>query len=386
MASLRADQGRGARLRELAVLFVRLGTTAFGGPAAHISMMEEEVVRRRCWLSREEFLDMLGATNLIPGPNSTEMAIHVGHARAGMPGLIVAGSCFILPATVMTLGIAWIYVRFGALPRVSSFLYGVKPVITVIVLQALWRLGRTAIKSMALGVLTAAAVAASALGVHELMVLFGGGLLAMLANRRGAVGRDLSAVLPWKLGTPMATAALAGAAAAPFSLTALFLFFLKVGSVLFGSGYVLLAFLRADLVERWHWLTNAQLLDAIAVGQFTPGPVFCSATFIGYLLGRTPGAVLATLGIFLPAFVFVSLSGLILPRLRRSKLAGAFLDGLNAASLALMAVVSWELARTALLDWRTLLMAAGATIGLVLRINSAWLVLGGGLAGYLLAS
>jgi chromate transporter len=385
MAAQQGNPDRGARLRELAALFTRLGTTAFGGPAAHISMMEEEVVRRRRWMSRQEFLDMLGATNLIPGPNSTELAIHVGHARAGMPGLLVAGSCFILPAATMTLGIAWAYVRYGALPQVSSFLYGVKPVITVIVFQALWRLGRSAVKSRALAALTAAAVASSALGVHELVVLVGGGLLGMVAVRWGAWGRDLPAALPWKVATPVATVVLAGAAAAPFSLTALFLFFLKVGSVLFGSGYVLLAFLRADLVERWHWLTNAQLLDAIAVGQFTPGPVFCTATFIGYLLGRTPGAALATLGIFLPAFVFVALSGLVLPRLRRSRLTGGFLDGLNAASLALMATVSWELARTALVDWRTPLVAAAGTVGLALQINSAWLVLGGGLAGYLLA-
>ena len=385
MAAPQGDQDRGARLRELAALFTRLGTTAFGGPAAHISMMEEEVVRRHRWLSRQEFLDMLGATNLIPGPNSTELAIHVGYARAGLPGLLVAGSCFILPAATMTLGIAWAYVRYGALPQVSSFLYGVKPVITVIVFQALWRLGRSAIKSRALAALTAAAVASSALDVHELVVLLGGGLLGMVAIRWRGWKRDLPAALPWKVATPVAAAALAGAAVAPFSLTALFLFFLKVGSVLFGSGYVLLAFLRADLVERWHWLTNAQLLDAIAVGQFTPGPVFCTATFIGYLLGRTPGAVLATVGIFLPAFVFVALSGLVLPRLRRSKLTGGFLDGLNAASLALMATVSWELARTALVDWRTLLVAAAGVLGLALRINSAWLVLGGGLAGYMVA-
>jgi chromate transporter len=384
MASPERNLERGTRLRELALLFLRLGTTAFGGPAAHIAMMEEEVVRRRRWLSREEFLDMLGATNLVPGPNSTELAIHVGRARAGVPGLLVAGSCFILPATLMTLAIAWGYVRFGALPRVASFLYGAKPVITVVVLQALWRLGRTALKSAPLGFVAAAAVAASALGVHELAVLLGGGLLAIPARRWREAGGSLSAALPWKAGAPIVTAAIAGAAA-PFSLTALFLFFLKVGSVLFGSGYVLLAFLRADLVERWHWLTNAQLLDAVGVGQFTPGPVFCTATFIGYLLGRTPGALLATLGIFLPAFVFVALSALVLPRLRRSRLAGAFLDGLNAASLALMVTVSWELGRTALVDWRTLLVAAAGALGLVLRINSAWLLLGGGAAGWLLS-
>lgn len=385
MASAAGEGDGDTPLAELAALFGRLGATAFGGPAAHVSMMEEEVVGRRRWLSREQFLDMVGATNLIPGPNSTELAIHIGYARAGMKGLVVAGSCFILPATAITLAIAWAYVRFGALPQVSSFLYGVKPVITVIVLLALWRLGRTALKSAALAAVAAAAVAASALGAHELLVLLGGGLAAMAAASGRKAGRDLPALVLGMVGAPMASAAVAGAAAAPFSLAALFLFFLKVGSVLFGSGYVLLAFLRADLVERWHWLSNAQLLDAIAVGQFTPGPVFCTATFIGYLLGGTPGAALATLGIFLPAFVFVALSGLVLPRLRRSRRAGAFLDGLNAASLALMAVVTWQLARTALPDWRAALLAAAAALGLRLRINSAWLVLGGGLAGHFLA-
>jgi chromate transporter len=383
MTSVPEGRERRERLRELALLFLRLGTTAFGGPAAHISMMEEEVVRRRGWLSRQEFLDMIGATNLIPGPNSTEMAIHVGQARAGVAGLLVAGTSFILPAATITLALAWAYVRFGASPQVSAFLVGVKPVITVVVLQALWRLGRTAVKSSGLGVLALAAVAASALGVDELVVLLAGGLLAMLAAR--VPGRDVSAFLSWPAWTPTAAGAVAGAAAIPFSLPALFLFFLKVGSVLFGSGYVLLAFLRADLVDRWHWLTDAQLLDAIAVGQFTPGPVFCTATFVGYLLGRIPGALLATLGIFLPAFVFVALSGLILPRLRRSRLAGAFLDGLNVASLALMATVTWVLARTAIFDWRTALLAAVSALALSLRINSAWLVLGGGLAGFLLA-
>lgn len=371
------------RLRELALLFLRLGTTAFGGPAAHLAMMEEEVVRRRGWISRQEFLDLLGATNLIPGPNSTEMAIHVGRVRAGMPGLVVAGVSFILPATAMALAIAMAYVRFATLPQVSSFLVGVKPVITVVVLLALWRLGRTAIKSPLLGVLTLGAVVASALGIHELVVLFGGGFIAALASRRWGPG--LAAVLPWPDWTPMAVGTLASSPEVPSTLPAIFLFFLKVGSVLFGSGYVLLAFLRADLVDRWHWLTNAQLLDAIAVGQFTPGPVFCTATFIGYLLGQTPGAILATFGIFLPAFAFVALSAAILPMLRRSAVAGAFLDGLNVSSLALMASVTWALARTAIVDGRTVCVAAASALGLALRINSAWLVLGGGVAGYLLA-
>ncbi len=373
--------GRGARLRELALLFLRLGTTAFGGPAAHIAMMEEEVVRRRRWIGRQEFLDLLGATNLIPGPNSTEMAIHVGRVRAGGPGLVVAGASFILPAAAVTLAIAWAYVRYGSLPQASAFLYGVKPVITVIVLQALWRLGRAALKSASLGLLAAAGVAASALGVHELVVLFGGGFLAMAAGRATERRDGLGALLPAGL-AGAGPAALA--AAGPVSLSALFLFFLKVGAVLFGSGYVLLAFLRADLVERWRWLTDAQLLDAIAVGQFTPGPVFCTATFIGYLLGRTPGAALATLGIFLPAFAFVALSGILLPRLRRSRLAGRFLDGVNAASLALMATVSLELARTAVVDGTTAAAAVATALLLRAGVNSAWLVAAGGVAGLLL--
>ncbi len=373
------------RLRELASLFLRLGTTAFGGPAAHIAMMEEEVVRRRGWLSREQFLDMLGATNLIPGPNSTEMAIHVGRARGGAPGLVVAGACFIIPAAAITLVIAWAYVRFGSLPQVSGLLYGVKPVITVVVIQALWRLGGTALKSFGLGVIAAIAVTASAFGLHELVVLFGCGAAALLLARPRMPASALPAGVSWSLGSPVASTAIAGAVAAPFSPFVLFLFFAKVGAVLFGSGYVLLAFLRADLVERWHWLTNAQLLDAIAVGQFTPGPVFCTATFIGYVLGRVPGAILATIGIFLPAFVFVALSGLVLPRLRRSPFAGAFLDGVNAGSLALMATVTWELARTALIDRGSVALAAAAAVGLVLRVNSAWLVVGGGLIGFLLS-
>jgi chromate transporter len=373
-------------VRAIAGLFLRLGTTAFGGPAAHIAMMEEEVVRRRRWLSREQFLDMLGATNLIPGPNSTEMAIHVGYAKAGMPGLVVAGACFIIPAAVMTLVIAWAYVHLGSLPQVSGLLYGVKPVITVIVLQALYRLARTAVKSIALGIVTVLSIVASLLGVHELVVLFAGGGAIMILARWRTPRAAVPATIPWAAGSIMAPVLAAGAATVPFSQMTLFLFFVKVGSVLFGSGYVLLAFLRADLVERWHWLTNAQLLDAIAVGQFTPGPVFCTATFIGYILGRSPGALLATVGIFLPAFVFVALSGLILPRVRRSRWAGAFLDGINAASLALMSTVSWELGRTALIDWRALVFATAAAVGLWLRVNSAWLVVGGGLAGFLVKS
>ncbi|MBZ4329638.1 chromate efflux transporter [Corallococcus sp. AS-1-12] len=376
------DVARGS-LGEIARVFLRLGLTAFGGPAAHIAMMEDEVVRRRRWLPREEFLDLLGATNLIPGPNSTELAIHLGHRRAGWPGLIVAGVCFIVPAMLLTLAAAWAYVRFGTLPQVDALLYGVKPVILAVVLQALWGLGKTALTTRPRVAVAIAATVASALGANELLILAlaGGALAAWTHFRSSPASRSTVALTPFAL---HGVTAMAATAAVPFSLGGLFLFFLKVGSVLFGSGYVLLAFLRADLVERWGWLTEAQLLDAVAVGQFTPGPVFTTATFIGYLVGGTPGAGLATLGIFLPAFVFVALSGPLIPRLRRSRTAGAVLDGVNAASLALMAVVTWQLGRAALVDgWTVALAVAGAALLLRWRVNSAWLVLGGAVAGLL---
>ena len=368
----RADRGA---LRELALLFLRLGTTAFGGPAVHIGMMEDEVVRRRRWLTREEFLDLLGATNLIPGPNSTEMAIHIGLRRAGAAGLVVAGTAFIVPAMLVTLGFAWAYVRFGRLPAAEGILYGVKPVVIAVVVQALLGLLRTASRTVFLAALVLAAIAATAAGVNEIAVLLGAGVLSVAA--RGAA--------KWR-GSALAAAAGLGSgaagAAAPFGLTALFLFFLKVGSILFGSGYVLLAFLRRDLVDRWHWLTESQLLDAVAVGQLTPGPVFTTATFVGYVLGRVPGALVATLGIFLPAFVFVALSGPLVPRVRRSPAAGAFLDGVNAGALALMAVVTWQLGRAAVVDLPTTGIALASAILLVRGgVNSAWLVLGGALIG-----
>ena len=300
------------------MLFLRLGTTAFGGPAAHIAMMEDEVVRRRKWMTRDEFLDLLGAANLIPGPNSTELAIHIGHRQAGWPGLVVAGSSFILPAMLIVMAFAWAYVRYGSLPQVAGILYGVKPVIIAIVLHALWSLGRTAIKSKSLAVVGVIAVILTVLRMHELLVLFGAGLAAVVAR---TVVRQIKSITPPALMMLFQTA---GGGAASFGLLPLFLFFLKVGAILYGSGYVLLAFIRADLVERWHWLTEPQLLDAIAVGQVTPGPVFTTATFIGYVLGGTRGALVATLGIFLPAFFFVAVSGPLVPRIRRSPLAGHF--------------------------------------------------------------
>lgn len=356
------------------MVFLKLGTTAFGGPAAHIAMMEEEVVTRRRWLTREQFLDYLGATNLIPGPNSTELAIHVGQARAGWPGLIVAGVCFIMPAALIVTALGWGYVRYGALPQVSGLLYGVKPVVIAIVLQALWKLTRVAVKSIPLATLGVAALAAVALGVNELVVLAVGGAMAgTLASRKEVELGGLPAI---------GALAIQGSTATTFGLGPLLLIFLKIGSVLFGSGYVLLAFLRADLVVRLGWLTETQLLDAIAVGQVTPGPVFTTATFVGYLLGGGAGAVVATVGIFLPAFIFVALSARLLPRLSASPVARAVLDGVNVASLALMAVVTFQLARSALVDWLTVALAIAAA-GMLLRyrISSTWLVAAGALVG-----
>ena len=373
-------------LWELAALFLRLGTLAMGGPAAHIAMMEDEVVRRRRWMTHERFLDMLGVCNLIPGPNSTEMAIHIGQLRAGFAGLIVAGACFILPAAAIVLCIAWMYVRFGTMPQAVGLLYGIKPVIIAVVLQALWGLGRTAIKSRLLAVLAIVALIASLLDVNDMIVLLGGGIV-MLAIRaledRAAARATLAAIPVAARASGAKGATLAAAAfAVPFSLTTLFLFFLKVGAVLFGSGYVLLAFLRTDLLDRLRWLTEAQLLDAVAVGQITPGPVFTTATFIGYILGGFRGAVVATLGIFLPSFFFVSISGPLIPHLRRSPLAGAFLDGVNVGAWALMAAVTLFLARSAVIDLTTMLLAISSAVVLIrYRVNSAWLVLGGGLIG-----
>ncbi|HVM97495.1 MAG TPA: chromate efflux transporter [Candidatus Acidoferrales bacterium] len=371
------------RLREIALLFLRLGCTAFGGPAVHIAMMEEEVVRRRGWLTRQTFLDLLGATNLIPGPNSTEMAIHIGHQQAGWAGLIVAGLCFIVPASLITLVMAWAYVQFGSQPSATALLYAIKPVIIAVVLQALWGLARSAVKTRALAVLATASLLACIAGVNELIVLFGAGLIAAAVQVAGASSSTDRA--PGVFGLAgLSPALVVGSTAAPFSLLALFLFFLKVGAILFGSGYVLLAFLHADLVDHWHWLSDSQLLDAVAIGQATPGPVFTTATFIGYLLGGGTGALVATVGIFLPSFVFVALSGPLIPRLRNSPTAGAFLDGVNVGSLVLMAVVTFALARSALIDITTVLLAiTSAAAFLWYRVNSLLLIGAGALVGLL---
>jgi chromate transporter len=375
-------------LGELARLFLKLGTIAFGGPAAHIAMMEDEIVKRRRWLDHQQFLDLLGATNLIPGPNSTEMAIHIGLVRAGWKGLIVAGSCFILPAMLIVWVLAGLYVRYGSLPEVTFLLYGIKPVIIAIVVQALWGLGKTAVKGPLTRLIGVTVMVLFFRGMNEILLLFAAGFVTMAIENlwrswkhetHSVVGFSVLSIfsVSAELSSPIALTT-----TVPVSLLKLTLFFLKIGSVLFGSGYVLLAFLRADLVDRWHWLTDQQLLDAIAIGQFTPGPVFTTATFIGYLIAGSPGAILATVGIFLPAFVFVSISSPFIPKLRSSSWASGFLDGVNVASLGLMAAVTLQLGRAAVIDWFTAVLAL-VSVALVFRIkiNSAWLVLGGGLIG-----
>jgi chromate transporter len=326
-------------LGELARLFLKLGTIAFGGPAAHIAMMEDEIVKRRRWLDHQQFLDLLGATNLIPGPNSTEMAIHIGLVRAGWKGLVVAGSCFILPAMLIVWVLAALYVRYGSLPEATFLLYGIKPVIIAIVVQALWGLGKSAVKGPLTALVGVTVMVLFFHGMNEILLLFAAGFITMAIENlwRGwkqgthsVAGFSVLSIfsVSAELSSPIALTT-----TVPVSLLKLTLFFLKIGSVLFGSGYVLLAFLRADLVDRWHWLTDQQLLDAVAIGQFTPGPVFTTATFIGYLIAGSPGAILATVGIFLPAFVLVLISSPFIPKLRSSSWASGFLDGVNVASL-----------------------------------------------------
>ena len=369
-------------LREVTWSFLKLGATAFGGPAAHIGMFRQEFVGRRRWITDAEFLDLLGATNLIPGPNSTEMAIHIGFLRAGWAGLAAGGLAFTLPAVIIVLGLSWLYVQYGATPQVGWLLYGVKPVVIAIILQALWGLGRKALKDTYTVLLALAMLGLYFGGVNEILLLLAGGLLTMLVrnwSRLHQAGPGGAALL-----IPPALGLVAGVTA--FSLPVLFLVFLKIGAILYGSGYVLIAFLRADLVTRLGWLTEQQLIDAIAIGQITPGPLFTSATFIGYILGGFPGAILATIGIFLPSYIFVAISNPFIPRLRRSPWAGSLLDGVIIASLSLMAAVSFQLGTASLTDLPAILIFL-VSVFLLFRykVNSTWLILGGAVCGWLTA-
>jgi chromate transporter len=379
MANQAETDKDGRELLRLTRLFLKLGTIAFGGPAAHIAMMRTEVVERRRWMEEQEFLDLVGASNLIPGPNSTELAIHLGRVRAGWRGLLVAGTCFILPATLIVLAFAWAYARYGSTPQAEGLLYGITPVVVAIVVHALWGLLRSAVKGPFLALVGAVALVFYFLGAEEIPLLFGGALLVLsvriIQRRRGS---GAAAVAPF--GLPLGLLALPSAST---GLVGLFLSCVKVGAVLFGSGYVLLAFFRSEFVVPG-LLSDQELLDAVAVGQVTPGPVFTTATFVGYLLAGVPGALLATVGIFLPAFVFVAITGPLIPRLRESPILAGVLDGANVVSLALMAGVTWQLGRASVFEPIPALIAL---VSLVLlfstEINPVWLVIGGGVIGIL---
>lgn len=401
-------------LREVALLFLKLGCTAFGGPPAHIAMMRREAVAKRRWLSDREFLDLLGATNLIPGPNSTEMAIHLGYLRAGFPGLVTAGACFIVPPMLMVLAAAWAYVRFGSLPQLGWLLYGVKPVVAALVLQALWSLGRKGLTRPGEALLGAAAFGAYLAGFSEIATLAAGGALGWMLRLRErpvdpkrralrsippgapspaqgenpasgkeqrASGKEPPDADPSRLALPLGAVAASGTTAPALPAWIIFFKFLKIGSVLYGSGYVLLPFLNAAFAGPGGPLSEARILDAVAVGQVTPGPFFTTATFIGYLLGGVTGGLLATLGIFLPAFILVAVSNPWIPRLRSSRALGFILDGVNAASLGLMGGAAWHLGRAAIPDFATAALALGALIFLLRNVSSTWLIAAGGLIG-----
>src|SRR2546430_3985950 len=362
------------RLGEIALAFLRLGFIAFGGAVAHIALMEDEFVRRRAWLTREEFVDRVGAVNLLPGPSSTEMAIYLGEMRGGFPGLLIAGAAFILPSALMMCVMAWAYVRYGALPQIAGVLWGVKPVAVAMIAQAVWSLGKTVLKSRELMVIAAIVLGLAAMHVTTLALLIGTGLAWIVANR---FGQNRSAQSGLAAG-----GAAVSATAMSVTTTGVFVYFLKIGALLFGSGYVLLAVLREDLVTRTHWLTESQLLDGIAVSQATPGPFFTVATFLGYVLSGWRGAGLATVGMFVPAFVYVAITANVLPRLRKSPTASAFLDGVNAAAVALMAFVGFQFARQAIVTPLAVGIAvASAVLVFRYRVNSAWVILGGAVCG-----
>ena len=386
---------RTVRLLELAALFLKLGAISFGGPAAHIALIEGEIVDKRNWVTRQQFLDMLGAANLIPGPTSTEMAINTGFLRAGWGGLCVAGACFILPAALITGVFAWAYVRFGSSPQAASVLAGIKPAVVAVIAMAIWRLGKTAVKDIGLGVLAVLSLVAFFFGLNPIIILLGGGALGMLARRTvrpAAMGLFIPLLRPrmfpatFRLATTAVALVVAGSTTIRPSIAKIGLFFLKIGAVLYGGGYVLLAFLEHGLVQQHGWLTQQQLLDAVAIGQFTPGPVLSTATFIGYILGGVPGAAVATVGIFLPSFFYVALLAPILFRLRKSPWIAAFLDAVNVCAVALMAGVTLRLGVDALRGWPSWVIAFVSLVVLVRwKISPAWVVLAGGIAGLALA-
>ncbi|HEY2581969.1 MAG TPA: chromate efflux transporter [Mucilaginibacter sp.] len=367
-------------LKEIALLFLKLGTTAFGGPAAHIAMMRHEVVVKKKWLSEQHFLDLIGATNLIPGPNSTEMAIHIGHERGGWKGLLIAGFCFIMPAVLITGCMAWLYKSYGHLPQVQPFIYGIKPAVIAVIIAAIYPLARKSFQTIELGIIGIVALVLSLLNFSEVIILFGAGFIAMF----------LTAIRLKKLNStnsfvPLFLAGTTGGGFFGALNVRLFLSFLKIGAILYGSGYVLFAFLDSELVAHGI-ISRQQLIDAIAVGQFTPGPVFSSVTFIGYQINGLNGAVMSTVGIFLPSFVFVALMNPLVRKMRGSKLFAAFLNAVNAASIALIGAVCYQMGKDSISDWRTIIIAVCSAIILFRfkTINTAFIILGGSIAGYLL--
>lgn len=361
-----------SNLKDVAKVFLKLGIIGFGGPAAHIAMMQDEVVKKKKWLTQEHFLDLIGATNLIPGPNSTEMAMHCGHERAGWKGLVVAGLCFITPAVIITAFFAWAYKLYGSLPEVTPFIYGIKPAIIAVVLSVMINLGEKALKNVELWCIGIVCAIASLVGVNEIVVLFGGGIIGIFYYIvKSKQNTTVNSILPLAVLQP--------------SNLKIFWIFLKVGSILYGSGYVLFAFLDTELVKTG-LLSRKELIDAIAVGQFTPGPVFSSATFIGWQIAGLPGAMAATVGIFLPSFLFVALLNPIIPRLRKSKIMAVFLDTVNVASVAIILSICVEMGRDSIQDWRTITIALISLIVTFIykKLNTAFIVVGGGILGYVL--
>ena len=383
-------------LKELAGVFSKLGIIGFGGPAAHIAMMENEVVSKKKWMSREHFLDLIGATNLIPGPNSTEMAMHCGYHRAGWPGLIVAGLGFIIPATLITVAIAWFYQRYGSIPDIKPILYGIRPAVLAIIINAVYKFGKKALKNWQLGIIGAAVMIGSLSGMSEVLVLLAGGLLGMfgflLGQKKGSMKQSFLPLLlltgkPELLKVAIAATALStGQVVGNVSLVKLFLVFLKIGSVLFGSGYVLIAYLQDELIDQLGWLTQQQLVDAIAVGQFTPGPVSSAVTFVGYQIIGIKGAIFTTMGMFLPSFFFVALLNPFIPKMRNSKWVSCFLDSVNVGAVAIIAVAVIQLARATLINWQTWLIAlmSVAVTFVFKKVNTLWIVIGSAIVGYIL--
>jgi len=364
-----------ANLKETCLLFLRLGATSFGGPAAHIAIMEKEVVGKKQWMNQQEFIDLVGATNLIPGPNSTEMAMNCGYRRAGLAGLWLAGFCFILPAFLITGILAWFYKQYGSLPVIGPMFYGIQPVVIAIILDAVFKFGKKALKNGQLGILGVVTCVAGLYDINKIILIFGAGLIGMIML--SGIKKSAISVFPFVLlqvPTILTT----------YSTGKLFFTFLKIGCVLFGSGYVLFAYLDGDLVQHFHWLTRQQLIDAVAVGQFTPGPVLTTATFIGYQISGTTGALAATIGIFLPSFIFVWVLTPLVPKIRKSKVASAFLDSVNIASVAIMLVVVIQMGQTTLTDWKTWLIsvAAFAALYFMKKLNAVWLIAAGAAIGY----